>query len=294
MSSWCQLSILTDEVSQELPAVVRFAREFGLEGIELRSLHGRAFKDLTPVEIREVRRQCDEAGLKVSGVATPVFKCELDDPAQIAEHREIFRRSLEAAEILGCRIVRVFTFLRRGHPSSAADLERAAAEFPVLIELARAAGRTVGVENEASCLVGSGPEMGLFLSHLPVSAHLGIVWDPCNSLYLDGTADPVHEEYPALGARVVHVHAKDARRQQGRAAQACVELGTGEIDFPAQLAALKRSGYGGWITLETHWRGATALDAESQHLPAGHAFSAGAEAASRICLGHLRRMVLAT
>ena len=38
--SWCQLAILTDEVSQDLDAVLRFAREEGLDGIEVRSLFG--------------------------------------------------------------------------------------------------------------------------------------------------------------------------------------------------------------------------------------------------------------
>ena len=105
-----------------------------------------------------------------------------------------------------------------------------------------------------------------------------MVWDPCNVLYLDEAADPVHEEYPKIAGRVAHVHVKDARREGTRAAQECVELGTGEIDFPGQFRALRERGYAGWVTLETHWRGARALDPESQHLPAGHAFSAGAEA----------------
>src|SRR6266853_3382396 len=102
MSPWCSLSILTDEVSQDLGEVIRFAQEFRLEGIELRSLKGKAFKDLSLEEVREVRRRCDEAGLRVSGVATPVFKCQLDEPAEVAEHLEIFKRSVEAAQALGC------------------------------------------------------------------------------------------------------------------------------------------------------------------------------------------------
>src|SRR6266478_3598865 len=42
-----KLSILTDEVSQDLTEVIRFATDLHLEGIELRSLNGKAFKDLT-------------------------------------------------------------------------------------------------------------------------------------------------------------------------------------------------------------------------------------------------------
>ena len=140
MKCWCPLSILTDEVSQDLGAAIRFAQEFELDGIELRSLHGKAFRDLTPAEIREVRQRCDDAGLRVSGVATPVFKCQLEAPEEIREHVELFKRSVEAAQVLGCEIVRVFAFLRRSHPATSEELARAAGHFPALLEAARGSG----------------------------------------------------------------------------------------------------------------------------------------------------------
>src|SRR5215218_4109008 len=118
MNRWCRLSILTDEVSQELEDVIRFARDFSLDGIELRSLFGKAFRDLSPPQIQEIASRCRDAGLKVNGCATPVFKCDLDDGAAIDEHVELFRRSLELARVLGSELVRVFTFIRRSHPAT--------------------------------------------------------------------------------------------------------------------------------------------------------------------------------
>jgi sugar phosphate isomerase/epimerase len=285
-----KLSILTDEVSQDLSDVLRFAKDLQIEGIELRSLNGKAFKDLSPAEIKEVRTRCDDAGLKISGAATPVFKCDLDSPEQIAEHVELFKRSVDAALTLGCEVVRVFTFLRRSHPASSDELKRAASHFPKLLELARGTPAIVGVENEASCIVATGGETREFLSHLPRDPQLGVVWDPCNVIYLDDVGDPVHDEYPKIADRVIHVHIKDAKREGTKAAPECLEIGTGEIDFPAQFAALRERGYEGWVTLETHWR-SVRLDAESQHLPAGYAFSANAEPASRICMAHLKKLV---
>jgi L-ribulose-5-phosphate 3-epimerase len=285
-----KLSILTDEVSQDLADVLRFSKELQIDGIELRSLNGKAFKDLTPAEIREVRQRCDDAGLKISGAATPVFKCDLDKPEEIAAHVELFKRSVEAALTLGCEVVRVFTFLRRSHPATSEDLKRAASHFPKLLDAVRGTPAIVGVENEASCIVATGGETAEFLSHLPKDPQLGVVWDPCNVIYLDDVGDAVHDEYPKVADRVIHVHIKDAKREGTKAAPECLEIGTGEIDFPAQFAALRARGYDGWVTLETHWR-SVRLDAESQHLPAGYAFSANAEPASRICMAHLKKMV---
>ena len=293
MSRWCRLAILTDEVSQDLDTVLRFAREFALDGIELRSLDGKAFKDLSPPEIAEIGKRTRDEGFTIAGCATPVFKCDLDAPTDIAAHVELFRRSLDAAQTLRCDLVRVFTFLRRSHPATSDDLARAASHFPTLLDLARGSGVRIGVENEASCIVGSGAETQEFLRHLPRDPQLGIVWDPCNVIYLDGTNDPVRDDFPLVADRTIHVHVKDARRDGTIAAKKCVELGTGAIDFAAQFAALETRGYRDWITLETHWR-TVALDDESQHLPAGYAFSAGAESASRVCMAHLQRFIDAT
>ena len=288
--SWCRLAILTDEVSQDLDTVLRFAKEESLDGIEVRSLFGKAFRDLMPDDLRTIAARSRDAGMAIAGAASPVFKCNLDAPSEIAEHVELFKRSVEAAQILGTDLVRVFTFLRRSHPATPDDLARAASHFGKLIEIVHGTGIRVGIENEASCIMGNAVETAEFWKHLPPSAQTTLVWDPCNCLYLEGDEDPVGPAFDAVAGLVGHVHIKDARRDGSKPALKCVEVGTGQLDFPAHFRALKADGYRGWITLETHWR-VVPLDDETQHLPAGHAFSAHAEPASRICVRHLRRMI---
>jgi len=290
MSRWCKLAIITDEVSQDLDTSIRFAKEFQLDGIEVRSMFGRAFKDLTKSDLGDIAKAAKDNGLAIAGAASPVFKCNLDSDSEIADHVELFKRGLEAAQTLGTDILRVFAFLRRSHPATSDDLKRAASHFPKLLDLVRGTGVRIGLENEASCIVASGPETKEFLSHLPVDPQLTVVWDPCNVIYLSGTNDPVKDDYPVIADRVGHVHFKDAKRDGTNPAPTCLELGTGEIDFLGQLKALKARGYNSWISLETHWR-TVPLDAETQHLPAGYGFSANAEPASRICMAHLQRWI---
>ena len=76
-----------------------------------------------------------------------------------------------------------------------------------------------------------------------------------------------------IAGRIAHVHAKDCR-VTGHTPE-WLELGTGSIDWNGQIAALRRDGYQGWFSLETHWRG-----------PAGDRLEA-----SRICGRNLVRMV---
>ena len=290
--NWCRLAIITDEVSQELDDVLRFAADFKLDGIEVRSLFGRAFKDLTHADLELIARKSRDAGLAIAGCASPVFKCNLDAPDEIASHVELFKRSVEAAHILGSDIVRVFTFLRRSHPATASDIERAASHFDKLLDAVRGTNVRIGIENESSCIVANGSETAELWRHLPESPQFGLVWDPCNCIYLDGSNNPIRDDYPLIADRVIHVHVKDARRDGAKPALKCVELGKGSLDFPAHLRDLKAHGYHGWISLETHWR-SIPLDDAIQHLPAGYSFSANAEPASRICMAHLQRWVAA-
>ena len=52
-----KFTFLSDEVSQDLPVIRAFVREFKLPGIELRSFAGRAFKDLTRDDVAEAIRR---------------------------------------------------------------------------------------------------------------------------------------------------------------------------------------------------------------------------------------------
>ena len=106
------LTFISDEVSQDPRVVVAFAQRHGFNAIELRSMFGRAFRDLTPNDVSELARILADAGLQVVGCSTPVFKCQLDDAAQRREHVEVFRRSVDVAVALGAPLLRVFAFLR--------------------------------------------------------------------------------------------------------------------------------------------------------------------------------------
>lgn len=282
-----RFTIISDEISQDLAPIAAFVREFGLSGIELRSLFGRAFKDLTDADVAEVRRRAQGEGWKIHGCSTPVFKCEIGDAAAIKEHRRLFERAIEVAGRLECTLLRVFTFLRQPGPRSADDARRIADQLRPLAELARKAGMRLGIENESSCQIATARECGLLFAEFSEPG-TGLIWDPCNVFYtVEGQQEDLVQGYAALAPRIIHIHVKDTVRAPDTAdlAKAAV-VGEGDVDWKAQLAAIRRSGYQGLLSLETHWR-KVALDTTLLHLPAGHAFSAGGEEASRICMERL-------
>jgi sugar phosphate isomerase/epimerase len=282
-------TIISDEVSQDLPDVVRFVREFRLPGIELRSMFGRAFKDLTPADLVEVKRVAAGEGWRIFGCSSPVFKCDLDDAATVRSHVGEFRRSLEVARSLGCDLVRVFTFLRRSPEENRAALPRIVEHLGELRAIAEGSGVRIGIENEHSCTVATGAEVQALCAALP-DPSFGIVWDPCNVIYVPAATGPATEGFASFVSRVFHIHLKDAKRggaTAGGSTVAAAPLGEGEVGWPAHLQEIQRLGYRGMLSLETHWR-VEELSEKELHLPAGYAFSKGGEAASRRCLGALR------
>jgi inosose dehydratase len=89
---------------------------------------------------------------------------------------------------------------------------------------------------------------------------LGLCFDTGHILYGGGDPVAVLDRHPS---RVWHVHFKDCdlavagrARAEGLGYLAAVrarvfsELGTGGVDFPAVVAALKRHGYRGWVVVE--------------------------------------------
>ena len=282
-------TVISDEVSQELPILRQFLREFKLPGFELRSFAGRAFKDLTRADIATLASAARDENWRVFGCSTPVFKCALADEGTIRQHREIFQRSLDVARELNCDLLRIFTFLREPNPLEPTRLQRVTDHLLGLVELAKNSGIRLGIENEHSCLIATVAEMQAILAGLPAD-QVGAIWDPCNVLFVPSAAVPTADAMAQLGPRLFHVHAKDARRRPsatGGLAAVGLPIGLGEVDWRAHLSALQQSGYRGMISLETHWR-IEQIDEAILHLPAGHAFSHGGDIASRTCFHNLR------
>jgi L-ribulose-5-phosphate 3-epimerase len=104
--------------------------------------------------------------------------------------------------------------------------------------------------------------------------NLGLVWDPGNCEVSGEHAFP--DGYRKLPARrIVHVHAKDVRYVDGKAAWGL--LGAWDVDWKGQIRALLADEYRGWVSLETHWPG-----------PGGDKFQA-----SVICGWSLRELLAA-
>lgn len=280
-------SVITDEISQDLDEVLTVARAFGLEGIEIRSIWDTRVDLLSAEQTHRLKAAADSAGLAIAAVAPPFYKCDVDASAERREHLDILRRTIDVAHRLDTRLIRTFTFWKK-HPLDVV-WDRLVEAYAEPLDLARAEGVTLAVENEYACHVGTGRELGRFLDALgrPEAAAL---WDPCNAFFDGASEPPFPDGYLAARDRLVHVHLKDAQRDPGAAKPRLTPLGEGDVGIAGQLNALIADGFAGFVSLETHWRPG-GLDETIAHLPGGTSFSEKGAVATIRCLENWDRLL---
>lgn len=279
-----RIAAITDEFSPDLDTALAGMADVGMTGAELRVIGGRNMIDLSDAEIDRVREAVEARGMTVISLASPLLKCVLPDsppldknvqhdvfgsPYTFEDQPRLTRRAFEIAERVGAAIIRVFSYWRTSEPERC--FPAAAAALHELAEEASKRGVVIALENEHACNAGTGEEAGRLLASIDHPS-LKILWDPANASILGET--PFPDGYGKIPApRIVHVHAKDCDVRDRKPVWGA--LGEMSIDWRGQIAALRRDGYSGWISLETHWTG-----------PKGDKFEA-----STICGKNLKSLV---
>src|SRR6202521_2686956 len=77
MNSPFRIAVISDEISQDLGHACEVAsKEFGMEWIELRGMWNKNLLKLDAKEIEEARRILEKYKLRVTDIASPLFKVD--------------------------------------------------------------------------------------------------------------------------------------------------------------------------------------------------------------------------
>jgi sugar phosphate isomerase/epimerase len=76
-------------------------------------------------------------------------------------------------------------------------------------------------------------------------------WDPGNAAMLDEV--PFPNGYEAMKGLFSHMHIKDVRKNTATGRKEWAAVGEGIIDWKGQMQALRKDGYDGTMSLETHY-----------------------------------------
>ncbi len=275
-------SVITDEISQDLLTAARMARRFGLDALEIRSVDEKNPFAMRRDDFGRIREICGEYGLMVCCLASPLFKCAIDDRLEVENHIEGLKRCAQGAQILGAGIVRGFTFWR--DPERPVSAERLADMFVPVVRVAREEGIIVAIESEPSVNTDSVRGLKDFLLTLD-DPGVRAIFDPGNEICAQGAPPPYPDGYEEIRDLICHIHLKDMKRLGAETEPA--PIGRGDVDFGGLFSALARDGYPGFLSLETHWRKTEKLDEGLLRKPEGSGFSSGGEEATEICLNIL-------
>lgn len=275
-----QLSIITDEVSQDPAVALELAQHFGYEAVELRSVWDCPVELLPEDKLDRLSSMLSEAGLSVSAIASSFLKENwgLDDRAKYERVAAVCRR-------FGCKILRGFSFWRSEKYSDAAFAEYLA----VYDELLGRDGLKLVLENDPAVNLSHAGELFRFFGKYSFE-NIGVLWDPGNEIYTIGPGVPhCLESYRALRPWIGHVHLKDAAAKEGGTAGTAI--GEGELDIMGQLRALADDGYSGYVALEPHFRPEGGLDEDQLRRPGGSSFSEKGYLPSLICMENLQTIL---
>jgi len=230
--------------------VVDTALRMGYDGIELRLLDGEI---IDPVIDREkVNRAvalCRTSGLEVYALDTSCSFNHSDPDERMRQVADLLSW-IRLAQDVQVPLLRVFGGEDRGQPGNTiGSLEQEANQWVV------DALRHVALEAEQAAVIVLLETHDAFSSARRVSAVLQAVDSPSIAALWDThhpyrVGESVEDVIEALGARIAHVHVKDARRVPGNSTWQLVLLGEGELPVHDQLKALEQHGYTGSISVE--------------------------------------------
>jgi sugar phosphate isomerase/epimerase len=278
-----RLSVITDEISQDFEHALDVMAEYNVRGAELRGLWGTNIADLSAEQIRRAKDALAVRSIVAVGLSTPFYKCELETDAPsvhgamhlarargIQEQMDLLRRCIEIGREFDTNLIRVFSFWRRGELTPEIE-KRIVDSFEEPIRIAEAMDATLAMENEHACWLGTGAETARVLAAHD-SPRLRACWDPGNA-YMAGET-PYPSGYDAIRPYLKHVHVKDGIRHAPGETPEWSVVGEGDVDYRGQFDALRRDGYAGWVSLETHYvpKGGTPEDGSRACLAALRTF----------------------
>ncbi len=270
-----KLAVINDEIDDDFEKACKIAsQDFGLQWIELRGMWKKNITELTPQQITEAKKILAEHKLRVTDIASPLFKTDWPGApiSPQSEKRDQFHADFDAdaqdkllehcielAHAFGTDRIRCFDYWRLTDQKP----YRAA----INAKLREAADRCAKdklillLENEMSCNTATGEEAAATLAAVP-NTNFMLNWDPGNAAAL--FSKPYPNGYDLLPKkRIGHCHCKDVTYPSEHKYE-WAPVGAGVVDWVDQLKALKRDGFHYALSLETHWRGAGTPEASTR------------------------------
>ena len=197
-----ELYAFADETHSEIDLQVRALLRNGLSGLEIRDVDGTNVSSITKEKAREVREKLDAAGLVTWSIGSPIGKSELSEDPAIENER--LKRTLETADILGAKRIRIFSFWQRPETDPMDDADEVVERLAAFADIAKGSGVLLCHENEKGIFGDNAARCRFLLDRVP---EIAAVFDPANFVQV---GQDTLSAWALLKGRVDYMHIKDA------------------------------------------------------------------------------------
>ena len=175
------ISIISDEVSDNIDDVISFCYQTGLRNIELRSVGGRNLMHHNAASLKKIAKKLSANKLLVSCIASPILKwpnpCKKTIVKSFRAHgfqeKNIdYVKVFEMARLFNAKNIRIFSYLKY-KDFKVEDLRE---EFDKLIGLAKRYNVRLLLENEPACNIDTVTMLAKTILQLPAAESIVRCW----------------------------------------------------------------------------------------------------------------------
>ncbi len=237
------LSGFADEISPEPHEQLAVLAAESIAHLELRSAWSVNVADFTGEQLAGFRSMLDDAGVRVSAIGSPIGKIPVGAP--LGPELDRMRRIAGTARELGTTIVRVFSFfIPPGEPPER-HRRQVIDRMAALAAIASEHGLILAHENEKEIYGDTADRCHDLITSVDSPA-LRATFDAAN--FVQCGIRPFTQAYHLLRPYLVYLQVKDALATTGQV----VPAGHGDGQVRETLAALRDSGFAGFVSLEPH------------------------------------------
>lgn len=259
-----KIGVMVESFRKGLHGGLQAAVELGAQGVQMYATEGDTHPDvLKGTARRELLRHVRDLGIEFSAICADFGGHGFQLASENAKRLEDSKKVVDLTVALECKVVTTHIGVVPG--------DRNHDRYKVMLDACRQLaqyGESAGV----TFAVETGPEPAAvlcgFLDDIALPNGIGVNFDPANLVMV------IQEDIPVAVARlskyIVHTHAKDGVNLQPVDAEKLyasfsgqadeffnwedyireMPLGLGDVDFVTYLAALRKVGYDGYLTIE--------------------------------------------
>ncbi len=238
--SFPRIYAFADEASARIDLQIEALRRNGLQGLEIRNVDGENVSAISRAKAREVRAKLEDAGLITWSIGSPLGKIDIEKD-DFEAHLDALRHTLEVAEVLGAKNIRMFSFFIPAGKDPAGYRNEVLDRLHRMVEVSAGSGIALCHENEKGIYGDNAARCLEVLTEVP---ELHGVFDPAN--FVQCGQDTL-EAWALLKDRIHYMHIKDALF----ADSSVVPAGKGDGHVKEVLDAFLARG-GADLTVEPH------------------------------------------